>query len=292
MLTPDTTSIETVDHVAYLYAAKGGGAVAKGLLAVTVCPTDGLPDELNGVILTADLQGRELLPPTKNNPTAPSRALREGDRLLGQVVAARLTELSAQGRLPAGDRLGVILAGDLWAIPGCTRRGGRGDVRPVWEAFRSGRRWVAGVRGNHDVFVPRPTDAADGLHVLNGTTVQLDGLTIGGVGGVICHSGKPESLRAEKFLDKLREATAGGVDMLVTHAGPDGATPDLRGSAEIRAAVAGLAGRLMVFGHCHWHAPVEQMPGGPLLLNVDSRVSVLVRKEWRPSGGTPPEAGP
>ena len=45
-----------------------------------------------------------------------------------------------------------MLAGDFWAEPRCTRRGGLGKVGPVWSAFGGTSRWVAGVLGNHDQY--------------------------------------------------------------------------------------------------------------------------------------------
>lgn len=77
-------------------------------MQITTCEVAGLPDELDGVVIAADLQGRELLPPTRRNSSAPSRTFRECRRLLGEVVAERLTLLSSRAQIPAGNRLGVI----------------------------------------------------------------------------------------------------------------------------------------------------------------------------------------
>lgn len=284
MLTLGPPDPEPLLRLPYRHARQGGGEAVAGMLPVLTLPTAGLPPGLDGLVLAADLQGRELLPP------APGQPFRPGRRLLGEVVAEHLATLSAAGRLPPGDRLGVVLAGDLWVDRKTMRRGGSGDVRPVWGAFRAGRRWVAGVRGNHDVFLDRPADPADGLHMLNGAAVTLDGLRVGGVGGVIGNPSNPRTRSEERFTALVRELVADpGLNLLVLHHGPEGAGVRARGSRAVREAVAAFPG-VVVFGHCYWPEPVERVPAGPWLVNVDSRVVVLLR-EGRVPPADPREPG-
>src|SRR5947207_458866 len=107
---------EPIHEIPYQFA-KSHGVTAPGQLPVTVAETDNLPDELQGIILTADLQARE----------APTEQRRE-PRLLGQVAAEELEALCELKLLPPALKLGVVLAGDLWTEPTCTQRGGHGDV--------------------------------------------------------------------------------------------------------------------------------------------------------------------
>jgi len=282
VLTLGEFKAEPLLELPYRHAPKGGGMAVGAILRLCTLSTVGLPPALDGIILAADLQGRELLPPNDKNPGSPARNFREGRRLLGEVAAERIAALSAAGRLPPPERLGVVLAGDLWAEPGSFRRGRSGDVRPVWAAFRACGRWVAGVRGNHDVFLGKSTDPGDGLHMLNGTTIPLDGLRLGGVGGVIGNPSNPRTRTEERFTGLVRELTATGLDLLVLHHGPQGDGRFARGSRAVREAV-DVFGGVVVFGHCYWPDPIQHLPGGPWLVNVDSRVVVLLREGWPPN---------
>jgi hypothetical protein len=81
----------------------------------------------------------------------------------------------------------VLLAGDFYSVPDANKRGGYGDVTPVWQAFGERFAWTAGVAGNHD-----DVDGAvllHGVHILDGDVVELEELRIGGV-GLIC--GNPD----------------------------------------------------------------------------------------------------
>ncbi len=97
--------------------------------------------------------------------------------------------------MPSLDRTGVLVAGDMYTVPGADKRGGTGDVRSVWYAFADRFRWVAGVAGNHDLFGTPKQLAALTLertaHVLDGSVVELDGLSVGGVSYVSGRRRKP-----------------------------------------------------------------------------------------------------
>jgi len=265
-------SAEPIHEVPYRYARSGGGT-AVGSMAFTRATVSGLPAELDALLVTADLQGRELIPPSKP-VTAPHRLVgREGARLLGQVVAAELDGLQARGQLPSPDRLGILLAGDLWAEPGSMKRGGAGDVAPVWEALARRARWVAGVLGNHDLYQPPPR--SPGLHLLDGNAVVLDGLRIGGVRGIIGNKAKLNRQPADVYLGSLATLLQASPDLVVLHACPD--VPGERGEAAIRECLEQGAATVVLCGHCHWHQPLHQLCNGTQVFNVDSRVVVLSR---------------
>src|SRR5438552_1527455 len=101
-----------IHQVPYLVARPGGGATDQAMLAVTLAKVAGLPAALDGLILTADLQGREALPPTNRQRRAGTDRYREGRRLLGQVAAEHLRRASDRGDIPSRDKLGAVLAGD------------------------------------------------------------------------------------------------------------------------------------------------------------------------------------
>jgi Icc protein len=98
---------------------------------------DGLPDGLEAVVLASDLQGRALADPHASEDVPL--------RLLGEAVADELHTLAELEEIPPPERMGVALAGDLYAAPDARKRGATGDVRSVWRAFaRRGFRWVVG----------------------------------------------------------------------------------------------------------------------------------------------------
>src|SRR5262245_29837774 len=157
-------------QVAYNNASPGG-RTEYVRLDITTATVTGLPAGLKALVLTADLQGRERvghLPPGGEAP------------LLGELLAQDLERLGRSAMRPPADEVGVVLAADLWADPQSRKRGGLGDVAPVWNAFARSFRWVAGVLGNHDRLDRTPYAHQ---HLLDGTLAAPDGLRIGGVGG-------------------------------------------------------------------------------------------------------------
>ncbi|MBA2538397.1 MAG: hypothetical protein H0V17_02075, partial [Deltaproteobacteria bacterium] len=165
---------EPLAEVRYLNAAGGGRKdVSRLPIHQTTLRIVGgsIAPELDAIVACSDLQGRVRGP----------NGLSE---LLGLAVADELEQLADAGRLPPLLRCGAILAGDLYTVPDLAKRGGYGDVAPVWEAFAERFAWVAGVAGNHDDVGGVPK-LGDGVHLLDGNVTVVDGLRIGGVGGII-----------------------------------------------------------------------------------------------------------
>ncbi len=196
--------------------------------------------------------------------------------LLGLALARHCLQLSACGLLPDPERVGVILAGDLYAELG--KRGGLGDVRAVWRAFAPFR-WVTGVAGNHDAFSEDLRDRAGigrfrrrGHRVLDGDQVELDGLVVGGVSGIVGNPKKPNRRRLDAFAEAL-ELASDAAQVLVLHEGP--AVGGRTGNADLTALVSAAAPPLVICGHRHWAAPLAELPCGRQVLNVDARAVVL-----------------
>lgn len=247
-------------HVRYKNAARGGGSVTAHL-AVERARARALPDGLDALVLTGDLQG--VVPDPRGGP----------NQLLGVAVAEVLEELAFDEVLPPADRIGVILAGDLYSVPDADRRGGHGDVAPVWLAFAERFAWVAGVAGNHDDVEAVPARA--NLHLLDGQQRSLGGLRIGGVGRIIGDPGKRGRRDHDAQLKQIAAAGA-GADLLVLHEGPPGHGPDQRGHAAIAETLANQGVPLTVCGHDHWPTALADTAHGQVL-NVDARVVVVQR---------------
>lgn len=253
-------------------AAPGGGQTMHRPVPVLVAPTTGLPEGVDCVYITSDLQGRE-----RADVAVHQR------RLTGLAVAETLARQAEAVGLPHPDRSGVVLAGDLFAYADLRRRGGLGDVQEVWRAFGERFRWVVGVAGNHDTFEGRAdvTDALEGVSrcaVLDGAWVQRDGLRLGGVSGVIGAAGKPWR-RDPAHFERLCRALPPDLDVLIFHQGPDIPREDLPGHELARQVLRAhrLTAPLVVCGHVHWREPLATLPHGQQVLNVDARVVALVR---------------
>ena len=244
-------------------------AAPRGVCRVRTLPVlrgkvDALPEPLLGLVLTSDLQGM---------------ALEVSDnRLLGQVVAEELELLCDEGELPARDRVAVLLAGDFYANPEADQLGVSGDVWPVWLAFHERFRWVCGVAGNHDRFgngvSPAASALRDGMHFIDAGQVELDGLKVAGVGGIVGKEARPQRHSEDTQRERVRRALTPMPQLLVMHEGPEVPESGLLGRAVVRELVDG-AGAVVVSGHCHWPVSLVELASGTQLLNVDARVIVL-----------------
>ncbi len=252
----------------YLSAAPRGGTETQNL-PLLQGKVDALPAGLDALVVTSDLQG-----------VAPRALLGGAVALLGEVLADGLACLSAEGMLPPLEHTGVVLAGDLFSDDTALVRGASGDVRSVWDAFGQHFRWVAGVAGNHDnfgtarewaqFFRQRPEQK-----MLDGDVVDVDGLRVGGVSGIIGRPDKPGRRDEEAFLRSLRDVIRQDPELLVLHQGPDVPGTRMRGSAAIREGLPARDDLLVICGHAHWNTPLVALPAGPQVLNVDSRAVLL-----------------
>ncbi|MEO8699863.1 MAG: metallophosphoesterase [Kofleriaceae bacterium] len=246
-------------EVRYLNAGPRGTTISDRLLVLRGTLAGGtVADELDAVVACSDLQGIV--------------RRHDGEVLLGVAVARVLAKLAEDGIVPPTARTGVILAGDLYSVPGAARRGGLGDVSAVWAAFAESFAWVAGVAGNHDdVDAVR---AIAGVHLLDTEVVELSGIRIGGVGGIIGNPEKPMRRLELDFLDRMDRVIDAGIELLVLHEGPNGST-DQRGNPVLRDVIEAGGVGLTICGHRHWDDPLAEHAGGQIL-NVDARVVVLV----------------
>lgn len=246
--------------------ASGAGVqeVALPFLRASVA---GLPEHIDALVATSDLQG-----------------LTFDGRLLGVAVAEELAYLSGRGEIPLGDRCGVLLAGDLYSA-NPPRRGASGDVRPVWDAFASWARWVCGVAGNHDLFSERPDAPAlaafrrqSGPGLLDGETIERDGLRISGLSGIIGRPGRPWRRTEAQFVEAFAGLVAAEPDILLCHEGPGRASREQGGIPMLDELLASARRPILcVRGHMFWEEALLRGEGPRQVLNVDSRVVILHR---------------
>lgn len=257
--------VEQVTQVRYRRARRGGGTES-ALLTVENLRVDTLPEGVDAVVLTGDLQG-----------IAPSPYGGE-DVLLGIALADHMAVWSASGLLPALDRTGVVLAGDLYSAPRANRRGASGEVADVWLAFAAaGCAWIVGVAGNHDLLTAEEVAGLGGeAALLDGDCVEYGGVRFGGVSGVIGDPRRTDRRAEEEFLALLAAVGKAAPEVLVLHEGPHGARREQYGNPVISERLLDGDTQLTVCGHVHWDRPLARFGGGHVV-NVDGRVVVLTR---------------
>lgn len=251
----------TIHAQSYLCSAPGGSARTR-ILEVTRMASVGLPSALAGLLCTADLQGRDL-------PTS---------RLFGEALADAVAEkISA-------DEVGVLLAGDFYASEGAVgKMGASGDVRSVWRKFAERFRWVVGVAGNHDLFGTDAEQASFGrenkIHMLDGNVVELDGLRLAGLSGIVGKQGRRWRRSPDCYQQEVRKLLDQKPDILILHEAPAVIDCDLRGNAELAACLGHASHELVVVcGHCYWPRPLSRAGELVQVLNVDSRAILLHSK--------------
>lgn len=256
----------------FLNAARRGGVPNVERIGVMHAHTTGISEELDAIIATADLQGLEHWETANGQPP----------RLMGEVIPRLLTEqvLPALNISPA--RTGVLLCGDLYTVPGATKRGGTGDVTSVWHAFGSEFHWVAGVAGNHDTFGNnQDTDPSfpRHMHFLDGDTVDLDGINVAGIGGTIGSPTRNRRRTETDFCELLELMLAEKrADIVIMHDGPDGPALGQKGSPAIRQVLGkhrNKQSQLVIRGHAHWEEPLISLTNKTQVLNVDSRIVIM-----------------
>jgi 3',5'-cyclic-AMP phosphodiesterase len=228
---------------------------------------DGLPEGLDVIIATGDLQGTE-------QTSDSSRS----SRLLGEVLASEIKVLRTRGLLPSADRTAAVLAGDFQP------RADEGDIRAVWFALADVCRWVAGVAGNHDTFgsdgsawnVLFATDRSE-LHFFDENTTTLDGLKIGGISGIVGTQIGRWIRTESEFAAAISRLANRGLDLLISHDGPNVAGTALTGWPSIRQALESAQPTILVRGHDFWASPLAILNNGTQILNVDERVVVMCR---------------
>jgi len=260
---------EPIASIPFLNAGTGSLPYFEDRLLIHHATVDRLPDGLDAIFVTADLQARECVPGVPSLPA----------RLIGEV----LPQLLIEEVLPLLDledpsRVATFLAGDFYTLPGLGKRGGTGDVSIVRQAFCERFAWVAGVAGNHDLFGPKQETRPqphDSMHYLDGDVVELAGLRIGGIGGIIGKPSKPQRREEMDYFQTLERILSQNIHVLITHEGPCGTEAVQQGDFRIRDLLEQYAPLLVVRGHKHWPYPLAQFPSGLQILNVDKQVVIL-----------------
>lgn len=259
--------------IPYLDAA-GGHRIERRQLPVLRGRVSGLPDGLDALVLAADLQGRSpgnIRPQRLADGSVLGRNAADPGELLGVEVAAELAARVGSEILPAApERTLVGLAGDLYVVRMLDKRGGLGPVDAVWTAFAAAFAEVVGVLGNHDEMYGTPAG-----WLLDGETVRVAGLRVGGVGGIIGNPAKPLRRRPDAYARALSNVLDGAPQLVLLHQSPEWSDPSCPICEMLEVSDDSA---LIVSGHRYWREPLMVAPSGRQCLNVDGRVVILLRE--------------
>lgn len=236
------------------------GKVRRNLLPFYRAYATGLPESVEALVFTSDLQGREA---------------GGQNRLLGVPVAEALGNLVQQQAIPAP--AAVCLCGDLYDYPDCHKLGGTGPVDEVYDAFSKIAPEVVGVMGNHDQLT-FPDNLASNVHVLDGDLRVMDGLIVGGISGIVGNPRRNQRRTEGEFLAEVEKVTSQQPDLLLLHQGPSDEERGRRGDPDLALSLATGYNGLTVVGHTRWHWPWLVALGSGQVMNVDGRVVVILNE--------------
>ena len=260
---------EPIGEIAFLNAGRRPNQFFQDRVCVFHGKVAQLPGSLEAIVVTADLQGRELPGSQKNSPP-------DGLRLLGEVMPTIMADYLEDLGVSSNANVAAILAGDFYTYPDLRGRGGTGDVTAVWQAFADAYQWVVGVGGNHDTFGEQTQSFTRvNAFFLDGDRKQIDGLKIAGISGVIGNPKKNFRRTHDDFLFTLDDLIASQTDVLVMHDGPSGRQTGCRGIDGLIEIVETRRPSMVIRGHCHWPTPWVEVGNGVQILNVDQTVVVL-----------------
>jgi Icc protein len=252
----------------YLNAGREVGGFDEEGLSVLVGTVDRLPNGVDALVVTSDLQGREHF----QFQSGPSL------RLLGEWLPKVLRDSILPLIGQPVEQVGVLLCGDFYTVPNLDKRGGSGDVTSVWNEFGDHFAWVAGVAGNHDTFGTNdsePPKFRPHLHFLDCNRKTICGLDIAGISGIIGNPKRAWRKSVESFDGFICSLASRQPDILLMHDGADVAELGCPGTPSIREALKHLDRPLVIRGHKHWDQPIAELKNGLQILNVDSRVVIL-----------------
>lgn len=265
--------IMPVDFFSYTEVGTGLSSSGKPCLVDKQLPIyvgefEGGAADLDVLVLCSDLQGLVQEKETWD--------------LLGTVLPSFLQLwLAVELDLEETAQIGALLCGDFYT--NLDKRGASGDIRVVWKAFGAAFDWVAGVAGNHDRFGTIEEEAAfkstKNIHLLEAESVELAGLNIGGLSGIIGRADKPQRLEEATYLKHLKKLLRQDLDLLLLHESPDYPPLNLQGKASIREVIEQSPAARIASGHCHWTQLAVVLEGGTQVLNLDAKVLVLKRRQ-------------
>jgi len=219
---------------------------------------DGLSLNAGALVATADLQGRVEIGGS-------------GFLLLGQWLADTFPQIQEAAGLPPPSECLGVLGGDFYTAPDAAKMGATGDVTIVWEHMRKCFGELGGVAGNHDLF----TGSVPPEGIFDGDCVEVSGIRIGGVGGIIGQPQKENRRTDTEYRDLLTRVVMKRPDVLVLHLPPH-VDDECPGNPTVSGILHDFGFRgLVVCGHKRWTRRIRKV-GSAVCLNVCEAVVTLL----------------
>lgn len=263
-------SIETEEAAAFSYLnVDRPGIQRRHQWPIHTGIATGLPAGIEALLVVSDLQGHAdpMLNGAKDN------------ELVGEFLPRYYSEYWLHFGWPNPRQVGVLLAGDLFALP--DKRGGLGETRPVWDAFADVFAWAVGVFGNHDLINGKDARHISGpiserCWVLNGDIFDISGFVIGGVGGIIGRADKPNRFAQDRYYPLIIDALSDETDILILHEAPKPQDNKGRGSELITEAINDIGWQgTVICGHSYWENWYHPSEDSFSVLNVEGRAVLL-----------------
>jgi hypothetical protein len=105
----------------------------------------------------------------------------------------------------------------------------------------------------------------------------MDGLRLGGIGGIIGDPSKPRRKSEKRFVELLEGVLRHEPDIVILHEPPELPDGGCLGEPVVRERLLRNPPTLLDCGHCHWPTPLQTLGNGTQVCNVDSRMIVAVR---------------
>jgi len=259
-----------IDSFRFFNAGNGPQKPYEDLVPIHLAKVTALPEGTDFLIVTSDLQGR-----VQSDSDGDDNLPLMGETLPGWLSRNVIPRLFGQTTVTGG----VLLVGDFYTVPHLDKRGGTGDVTSVWQAFAHEFAWVVGVPGNHDLFsqafMRRKVPESERMHVLDGGSLEIGGLSIAGLGGIIGKITRPHRRQEEAYLQSLQDLWQANPDILLMHEGPSGTSPEQRGLLSARDILSSAGEGLIIRGHKCWRDPLAEFDCGSQVLNVHQRVVIF-----------------
>ena len=221
---------------------------------------DKLPENVNSIIATSDLQGRDI--DVNNN------------QLLGISVSEELITLRDLELIPEFEY--IISVGDLFDKPELNKYGASGEVTNVLNAFSSISKEVICVHGNHDmvnISLLNPN-----ITILDSNSTKLSNINISGVSGIIGREGRNQRKSQENYFKCLNNISKKKPHITLLHETPKGNKSKQIGNKDIQEYFVKKGAGLIISGHCHWENHLAEL-GDNQVLNTDSKVFIIREAE-------------
>ncbi|WP_318493290.1 metallophosphoesterase family protein [Photobacterium leiognathi] len=252
----EIVKIEKKPFTTIQYQSSGREGPRHMFLPFFYAEASGLPEGLNTIVATSDLQGRV------------------DGQLLGYKLIEKLLMLQkCEGHIDL-----LLLAGDLYDDESLKKLGATGPVTNLLNAFALNFDCVIAAHGNHDEVQADKLNSS--LIVLDGEVGNLMGLKVGGVCGVIGKPTKNQRKSPDVFF-KAFDRVISKSDLIVMHQSPRGESPGQKGDEHTAEIMRNKGHSLIVSGHCNWGESHISLMGRNQILNVDSKVIVIKRAKKR-----------